>query len=311
FPSTIPAYEFANGQAKVDLRYDVAEDIALTVTENGKTQKGTTETIRVVSPIPDRYEVTTPESAVAGQKFKLKITVYNQLGHVIKNYNLVGPDVLLSTTGTGTLVPNKIPASEFVNGTTVVEVQYNKSEAFAIIASSATAKPPYAPQQPSVKVTAPPSDKQPAKPAAPAKKPKKTKKTKAKEAGKEGEKKAEKKGKEARAKTKRSLEITNISLVESKKKSTVAIHIPNLDGNVKYNASSETIDGKKWVVVKIASPTIKVQKGFKFDSSFVGDVKVEEDPAEKGAVLVKIEMLKPTKFHVTKEKNSLSVSLRQ
>jgi len=48
------------------------------------------EGIKVVSPIPERYEITTPDSAVAGQKFKIKITVYNQLGHVIRNYNIVG-----------------------------------------------------------------------------------------------------------------------------------------------------------------------------------------------------------------------------
>jgi len=296
FPSSLPAYEFVNGQAKFDLRYDAAEDISIIITEMGKTQKGISENIKVVSPIPERYEITTPDSAVAGQKFKIKITVYNQLGHVIRNYNIVGPDVQLSTTGTGTLIPNRIPASEFVNGTSVVEVQYNKSESFAITAGPV--KPAVAVEKPAAAPA-----KQPAKAAPPAKEvkePKKPKKAKEERKDKEKEKKAEAKV----------LEITNVSLVEPKKKSTISIHIPNLDAAVKYSASTETVEGKKWIVVRIKPAVSKIEKAVKFESSFVGNVVVEEDKKEKGAVLVKIEQLKPTKFHVTKEKNSLTVTLK-
>lgn len=293
FPSSLPAYEFVNGQAKFDLRYDAAEDISIIITEMGKIQKGTSEGIKVVSPIPERYDIATPDSAVAGQKFKIKITVYNQLGHVIRNYNIVGPDVQLSTTGTGTLMPNRIPASEFVNGTAVVEVQYNKSESFAITAG------PVKPAATVKKPAAAPA-KQPAKAAPPAKEPKKPKKSKEEKQDKEKEKKAE-------AKT---IEITNISLVEPKKKSTISIHIPNLDAAVKYSASTATVEGKKWIIVRIKPAVSKIEKAMKFESSFVGNVVVEEDKKDKGAVFVKIEQLKPTKFHVTKEKNSLTVTLK-
>ncbi|MFZ5997856.1 MAG: hypothetical protein ACOYW7_10260 [Nitrospirota bacterium] len=309
FPSTIPAYEFVNGQAKVDLRYDVAEDITLTVTETGKGPKGTTDTIRVVSPIPERYEVTVPESAVAGQKFKIKITVYNQLGHVIKNYNLVGPDVLLSTTGTGTLIPNKIPASEFVNGTTVVEVQYNKSEAFSIIASPAKTTTPSIPQpSPAVKKPAPAAVEKPQPKAPTACPPAKQPAKKAKKAKEGAVKKVEKKTAKVKTKT---FEITNISLVESKKKSTVTVHIPNLDATVKYDVATETADGKKWIVLRIHPPASKVEKSLKFDSTFVGNVSVEEDEKDKDTVVIRIELLKPVKYHVEKEKNAISITLRQ
>ncbi|MEW5746298.1 MAG: hypothetical protein AB1805_12775 [Nitrospirota bacterium] len=309
FPSTISAYEFVNGQAKADLRYDVAEDIALVVTESGKAQKGATDTIRVVSPVPERYEVTVPESAVAGQKFKIKITVYNQLGHVIKNYNLVGPDVALSTTGTGTLVPNKIPASEFINGTTVVEVQYNKSEAFSIIAAPAKTSTPSATAaaQPEVRRPAPAAaDRHQAKAAAvspAASQAKKEKRTK------EGARDAKKTERKVKAKA-RGLEITNISLVESKKKSTVTMHIPNLDNSLRYSAATETAEGKRWVVLRAHPAASRVEKNFKFNSAFIGDISIDGDAKEKGTTVVRIEMLKPAKYHVTKEKNALAVTLR-
>jgi hypothetical protein len=308
FPPTIPAYEFVNGQAKVDLRYDIAEDIALIATENVKGQKGSTETIRVISPVPERYEVTTTESAVAGQKFKLKVTVYNQLNHVIKNYNLVGPDVLLTSTGSGTLVPNKIPASEFINGNAVVEVQYNKSEAFAITASAAKTSTPSSPVQPpaEAKKVAPAAEKQPVKASTLAKQPKKTKKGKAKESKETKEVEKEKKVKETKTKARRQLEINNVSLVESKKKSVITVHIPGVDSSLKYNATTETADGKRWVVLKIQPASSKVEKSYKFTSSFIGDLQVDENT---GTVTVKIELLKPSKFHVTKEKNAIAVTL--
>lgn len=291
FPSTLAAYEFANGQVKIDLRYDIAEDIILTVTESGKAQKGATNIIKVVSPIPERYEITTPDSVVAGQKFKLKVTVYNQLSHVIRNYNLVGPDVLLTTTGSGMLVPDKIPASEFINGNAVVEVQYNKSESFSISASPIKPVPPVA------------------KKPAPAAKPFVAEPSKVKKAKDEVKKDKEKKGKKEKKEAK-SIEITNVSLVEPKKKSTITIHIPNLDSAVKYNASTETAGGKKWIVIKVKPAVNKIDKEVKFDSSFVGSVVAEEDKKEKGAVLIKIEMIKPARFHVTKEKGSLTVTLK-
>ncbi|MFO0754606.1 MAG: hypothetical protein U0411_14930 [Thermodesulfovibrionales bacterium] len=306
FPSTIPAYEFIKGQAKVDMRYDIAEDIALTVTEIGKSQKGTSDIIQVVSPIPEKYEITTPDSVVAGQKFKIKVTVYNQLGHLIKNYNLVGPDVSLSTTGTGTLIPNRIPASEFVNGSAVVEVQYNKSEAFSIVPSPA--KPGSAAGAEEGRETAEAEKKQGASPSAAAKPGKKDKKAKAKESDKKGK---EGKTKEAKGKGKLPLEITNISLVESKKKSTLTIHIPHLDESVKYSVSTEAAEGKKWVVVKVTPPASKVEKSLKFDSAFIGTVMVEGGEGDRGTVLVKVELLKPIRFHVAKEKNSLVLVLKQ
>jgi len=44
----------------------------------------------------------------------------------MSNYNLYGNTVILKSSGTGTLTPNKIPASEFVNGVATVDVMYDK-----------------------------------------------------------------------------------------------------------------------------------------------------------------------------------------
>ncbi|TAN42908.1 MAG: hypothetical protein EPN22_11265 [Nitrospirae bacterium] len=305
FPSALPAYDFVNGQAKISLRYDMAENISLAIQDANGRFKSASEVVKVTAPVFERFEIVTPDSEVAGQKFKIKITVYNQLNHVIRNYNQVGPDVELNTTGSGTLIPRIIPASEFVNGTAIVEVQYNKSEAFSIIATPIDSGAYKAEAARKAMTTYKPSPDAPAaaKPSA-----KKEKKAKTKE--KEKEKDSSKKKTEAKA-LKSPLEVTSISLVEPKKKSTLSIHIPNLDGMIKYNAVKETSGDKNYIILRMKPAVNKLEKPVKFESSYVGDIKIEEDKKEKHTLSIKIEMLKPSRFHVTKEKNALNVTLNR
>ncbi len=135
FPSTVSASEFVNGIAKVELRYDGAETVKIKVAELDGRQTGESGDMVFQASTPERFEVITPDSVIAGQKFKIKIAAYNQFARIIRNYNLSGTDVLLSTTGTGNLTPNRIPPSEFVNGVAIIDAQYNKAESFDITAS--------------------------------------------------------------------------------------------------------------------------------------------------------------------------------
>lgn len=288
FPSALSAHDFVNGQIKVDLRYDVAEDITIIVSESGKAIKGTAS-IKIDQPLPDRFDVVTPESAYAGQKFKIKITVYNQRNQVIKNYNLIGTDVQLLTTGSGTLTPNFIPASEFVNGSAVVEVQYNKSETFAITASQVMPaakkiEPAPAPKKQPVKITTTPT--------APAKKPspKKVKKT-------------------AAVQPRKPLEVTKISFDGSPQKLAMIIKIPNLDGAIKCDTFTAEKDGKKWIILNMRPAVNKIAETIKLDSPYVGNVLVEEK--EKDNLLIKVELLKPASFNVTKEKHSVVITFKK
>ena len=301
FPSTISAYEFINGHAKVTLRYDTTEnthDVTLTATEVNRKNHGASEPIKVMRQIPSKYEVTNPESAIAGQKFRIKVTVYNQIGNPIKNYNLLGPDVLLSTTGSGKLTPTRIPASEFVNGSTLVDVQYNKSEAFSIVAEPATSVK-------SMETSA-------VKPAEKI------------EQAPRGEPSMVQKKIEATSKTEimrtptapashesLPLDITGISIVESKKNTVVSIHMPGLTASakIKYSARSITMDGKKWIAIAISPAANKVLEPVSFDSSNVGKVVIESGSETTRSVLLKIENLKASKFKIQRNDKSLAVSL--
>lgn len=276
YPSNIPANEFAAGQVKVALRYDGAETVKIKVTEIGGSQSGESENIIFVPPTVDRFDIITPDSVVAGQKFKIKIIAYNQISHIMKNYNLVGTDVQLSTTGTGNLMPNRIPASEFVNGIAIVDVQYNKSESFEIVANAEKPKE-------SANVVAG-----------------------SVEAIRE---KLSKEEKAAMPGAKRISEINNVTVKEGKDKAIVAIEVGNVFKGWKYKLDTVTKEGRKWIIVKIKPAVIKAESP-KVESSFVGSIVVEGDKTDKDAALVKIEMIKPARYHVSKKSDSLNIEIR-
>ena len=341
FPSTISAFEFINGHAKVTLRYDTTEnthDITLTATEVNRKSHGVSDPIRVVRQIPSKYEVTNPESAIAGQKFRIKVTVYNQIGNPIKNYNLMGPDVMLSTTGSGKLTPTRIPASEFVNGSTLVDVQYNKSEAFSILAEPVT--PVKSTDTSAIKLTEkvettprrePPAEQRKietasARAAKPAEKvePAPRRETPVEQRKIETTSKTEIMRTPTIAKTEimraptpavshetLPLDITGISIVESKKNTVVSIHIPGLAAatKLKYSSRAITMDGKKWIAIAISPATSKVLEPVRFDSSSVGKVVIESGSETASSVLLKIENLQAAKFKIDRSDKSLAVTL--
>ncbi|MBI5194418.1 MAG: hypothetical protein HZA08_13410 [Nitrospirae bacterium] len=300
FPSTVSKFEFAGGQSKVSLRYDPAGDVTITVQEIGGAKRKASEVVRIVPAMPTRFDVFTPESAVAGQRFKIKVTTYNQAGHEIRNYNLFGPDVQLLTTGSGVITPDRIPASEFVNGAAVAEVQYNKSESFTITAS---------PLPPSAKTVVKHNKKKTnaVPPIQPYTNP--TSSNGQKMINGQGAKVGAIKNK-GKVK-KKTLEITDISLVEPSKTSAIKIHIPNIGKASGLDTVTEVNEGKSWIVIKINPAISRLKKPLKFDSSVVGNIILEEDKQNKGTVLVKIEELKPSRYDVKKEKDSLVITFDQ
>lgn len=303
FPSNLPAYGFINGQARASLRYDGTETITLSVSELGGRQTGASNSIVFITPTIERFEVMTPGSVVAGQKFKARITAYNQLSNVIRNYNLIGHDVLLTTTGTGTLMPDRIPPSEFINGVAIVDLQYNKSEAFEISASVD-------------KLSALQDIVESAAMAAISQKSKSAKKEKKAIEKKAAEKKAEGKAEEkhppddkiTEKTTGQKVEIENISLVETDKKTDLTIHLVHSEKLLKYTAETEKVGSKKWIVVKIHPAESKIDgSNIKLVSPIIGKVDIIE---EMGTALVKLELLKPARYHITRGKDSLNISIK-
>ncbi len=136
-PSFVNASEFKNGQTVIKTSYDKAEGIQIIAKESNREQTGKTGEILVSNAFQDHFVVLTPDTAVSGQKFKIKVEAYDRFNNLVKNYNLIGNDVILGTTGTGSISPIKVSPSEFANGVAMVDVVYDKAESFLISAKMA------------------------------------------------------------------------------------------------------------------------------------------------------------------------------
>jgi len=198
-PSFIKPSEFKGNEAVVKVVYEKAEEMSIIAKELDKNQTGKSQPIRVIAAQADHFVVITPEDAQSGQPFKIRIEAYDRFDNRVRNYNLTGNNVFLKTTGTGVLSPSIISPTEFVDGSALVEVSYDKAESFAISAAmqsekgvTRTAKEPRPMEEKAPAVAEKVGEKQPVVTAPPV-----VQKVEEKEQARE--KAAEKKAKEARA----------------------------------------------------------------------------------------------------------------
>ncbi|MBI3378260.1 MAG: hypothetical protein HY035_07670 [Nitrospirae bacterium] len=338
-PSFIGQSEFKSGQAVVKLRYEKAEEISIVVSESSMSQQGKSTAVRINPAAPESFVVVTPDSAVAGQRFRIKIEVYDRFKNSVRNYNLVGNDVYLNATGTGVLSPKRVHASEFVNGVAAVDAVYDKAESFAISASMSPRKEErkITVKEQKKEVSVPAAGKSPEKSAAPKpkaiekpkvekpaavegkpsaksveKREKKSKQiTVAKEEGETAAKTAEKKDSVKNKKTaERSFEISKVSLIEAKNKAMIIMNMNAPKGNLEYKNRTESIDGKEWIILSLKPAVNKTKNVWKFKSAFIKEIHIEEDKTAGGALNIRIETMgKQFTFDINKVKDSLIISI--
>ncbi|NQS99491.1 MAG: polysaccharide biosynthesis/export family protein [Candidatus Omnitrophica bacterium] len=102
---------------------------------------------------PDyNFTVITPETAKAGDSFAVKIVARDEFNAIVADYDQVGPDVELTTTGFGTIKPALLPASSFKDGIATLDCVYDQVENFVIVAKAkVTLKPKHRRTQPTKK----------------------------------------------------------------------------------------------------------------------------------------------------------------
>lgn len=140
-PSFIQPTLFKQGQAVVTATYNKAEEIQIIAKESNRKQTGKSTEIRIANTVADHFVVVTPDAAVAGSKFIIRIEAYDRFNNLVKDYNIEGSDVLLQSSGTGTISPPLIPPSSFISGIAMVDVIYDKAESFLISARMSPERP--------------------------------------------------------------------------------------------------------------------------------------------------------------------------
>lgn len=312
-PSFIEQSEFRNGQAVVKLSYEKAEEMSILAIENNKSQQGRSTSVKINPSAPDNFVVSTPDTAVAGQRFRVKIEAYDKFNNAVKNYNLAGNDVYLNVTGAGILSPKIVSASEFVDGIASVDVVYDKAESFTV---SASMSPKKEEKKITVKekekvvdstlreVSVPAAVKSPEKPIPP--EPEAIEKPKV-------EKPAAVEEKPAPKAAERPFEISKVSLIETKNGAMIIMNMKAQKGNLEYKNRTESIDGKEWIILSLAPAVNKTKNLWKFKSAFIKEIHIEEDKAA-GVLNIRIEtmietMRKQFTFDINKVEDFLIISI--
>ncbi|WP_353686606.1 hypothetical protein [Thermodesulfovibrio sp. 3462-1] len=287
FPSELSSYAFSDGKAKISLRYDRAEDIKIVVkVANDSSIRGESGVVKIVPPKVKRFEIISPETIIAGQKFKIKIIAYNHLDKVMSNYNLYGSTVILKSSGSGTLTPNKVPPSEFINGVATVEVMYDRAEKFNIFATTEEKEIPSR----EIKIA----------------EEKKIEKPKKKIVEKREVKKA--KTKKRIVSKDQILELKNISLVETKNSSSITLFIPNVDKYGGYYPKTKKEGKIMSVSLEVYPVKNKLEAPIKIESDFIKEVSLSE---KENKIILNITLKKPLKYRITKKKDELLVEFRR
>ncbi|MDW7998368.1 MAG: hypothetical protein RMI30_02820 [Thermodesulfovibrio sp.] len=287
FPSELTSYAFSDGKAKLALRYDRPEEIRIVVkVANDNSIRGESNAIKIVPPKVKRFEVISPDTIIAGQKFKIKIIAYNHLDKIMSNYNLYGNTVNLKSSGTGTIMPNKIPPSEFINGVATVEVMYDKAEKFEIFATLEEKEVP----SKEIKVA---EEKKIEKP---------------KKIVKKKEVKESKTKKRTTAQKSQTLELKNVSIVETKNASTLTLFIPGIDKHGGYYPRTKKAGTTMSVILEVYPVKNKLETPIKIDSEFIKEVSVSE---EQNKIILNITLKKPLKYRLSKKKDELIMEFRR
>lgn len=332
-PSFHQAANFNGHVANLKVTYEKAEEINIIVKEYNKGQEGKSGPVKVNPANVDHFVVVTPESAVAGQPFKLKIEAYDRFKNIVKNYNLIGSEVLLSTSGKGNIIPSVISPAEFKDGVAFVEVVYDRAESFSISATplrkerfekikTEALKVPV--EEPPVSETKSETKKEPIrdrKEETPSVK--ETKREPAKEIVKEtrpddtavkakGEKIKETKKPEpkpSKETVSKLTSINNVAIIESRDKAMLVISTSHID-DISIKEDIVTKNDVQWLELRISPSTINTNRNFKFKSRFIGSVILEEDRAVQNGTIISLQLL-PQKvlFDVAKVKNSIVVTI--
>lgn len=340
-PAFVKASEFKEGSARVSVAYEKAEDMTITAVENNRPQKGISASVRVAPGNLEKLVIVTPEDAVAGQKFAIRLEAYDRFDNLIKDYNLRGSDVALTASGRGSLTPSVVAASEFAGGIATVEVSYDRAEALTIASSVLTrtetakkekrAEPKKEEKkkpekeakaqkkEEPVKAVAKKEEAPKAKPEeAKAEKPEKEAKAeKIEKAEKPAEKpvapvaKAEKpagKPAERPARTAKVFEVTDVNIIEARNKALLVLSVPGISSDFEWKEGLESTGGKDWVRLRLKPVSSKVKKALSFKSEFIGGVKLREGASGEVDLLFELLPAK-VKYDVKRAEDALIISI--
>jgi hypothetical protein len=110
----------------------ITTEFSVDIIDKSNNKKVATKVVQPEIQKIEKIEIELPNDIEVGKPFKIKLKAVDTKGRIIKVYDKIGKDVLLKTSGTGELIPNKVPKEAFLDGIAEVDARYTKSESITI-----------------------------------------------------------------------------------------------------------------------------------------------------------------------------------
>ncbi|HNW93729.1 MAG TPA: hypothetical protein PKM88_12535, partial [bacterium] len=127
-PALVPAAQFSNGSAAVQLTYDIAEAVTITVRDQERPASALSSPVQMQAGPLAKLQVIAPRAGVAGAAFRIALEAKDAFGNTILDYATSGRGVELSGSGAGRLTPQTVEAGQFRQGVAFVTLSYTGAD---------------------------------------------------------------------------------------------------------------------------------------------------------------------------------------
>lgn len=133
-PSSMPPSSFIDGRVRVQVTYNVAEEISMVVTEKGGTARGKSSPVLITHSAPKKFSLAIAPQAVAGEPRTVTISALDDFGNPVVSYAAMNRTISLFTENGDPVAPPIISSSLFRQGVAEIALVFFKSGDAIVVA---------------------------------------------------------------------------------------------------------------------------------------------------------------------------------
>lgn len=133
-PALVAGGMFINGVATVQVSYDMAEALVITVRDQERPAGAQSAAVQVRAGALAKFVVMAPRAGTAGAPFRIALEAKDSYGNTVTDYATLGSGVELSGNGAGRLAPLFVNPDQFRQGVAFVTMSYTGMDNFIISA---------------------------------------------------------------------------------------------------------------------------------------------------------------------------------
>jgi hypothetical protein len=133
-PAAIAPSAFENGVARVRFTSNTAEEMTLTLQQQGGTARGQSGSILVTHSTPRRYRVVAPSQAVAGDPVRVQLAALDEFGNPVVGYSAMNRSLTLYAENGDPVAPPLLLSAVFNRGVAEVDAVFFRTGDAVLVA---------------------------------------------------------------------------------------------------------------------------------------------------------------------------------